>query len=119
MKIPGPDHPITVTPNPRRVRVVFNGKVVAETSRALTLKEADYPPVHYIPRADADMSAFAPTQHHTHCPYKGEASYFTLKADGKAAENAVWTYEQPYPAMAEIAGHLAFYPNRVDKIEQF
>jgi uncharacterized protein (DUF427 family) len=118
MKIPGPDHPITVEPNPRRVRVVFNGKVVADTSRALSLKEADYPAVQYIPREDADMSAFAPTQHHTQCPYKGEASYFTLKADGKTAENAAWSYETPFAAVAEIEGHLAFYPNRVDRIEQ-
>ncbi len=118
MKLPGPDHPITVQPNPRSVRVVFNGKVVADTSRALSVKEADYPAVQYIPREDADLSAFVATQHHTRCPDKGEASYFTLKADGKSAENAVWSYEKPFPAVAEIAGHLAFYPNRVDRIEQ-
>lgn len=118
MKAAGPDHPITVQPNPRLVRVVFNGKIVADTSRALSLKEADYPAVLYIPREDADMSAMVPTQHHTQCPYKGEASYFTLKADGKTAENPVWSYEKPFPAVAEIAGHLAFYPDRVDRIEQ-
>ena len=118
MKLPGPDHPITVETNPNRVRLVFNGKVVANTSRALSLNEADYPAVQYIPREDADMSAFEPTPHHTHCPYKGDASYFTLKAAGKVAENAVWSYEKPFPAVAEIAGHLAFYPNRVDRIDQ-
>ncbi|HTP81549.1 MAG TPA: DUF427 domain-containing protein [Alphaproteobacteria bacterium] len=118
MKLPGPDHPITITPNPRRVRVSFGGRVVAETSRALTLKEASYPAVQYVPREDADMSLFAPTDHGTHCPYKGDASYYSLKVDGRTAENAVWSYEEPFPAMADIKGYLAFYPNRVDKIEE-
>ncbi|HTY65586.1 MAG TPA: DUF427 domain-containing protein [Alphaproteobacteria bacterium] len=118
MKIPGPDHPITITANPRRIRVSFGGRVVAETTRALTLKEASYPAVHYVPREDAEMSLFARTDHGTHCPYKGDASYYSLKVDGRTAENAVWSYEEPYPAMAEIKGYLAFYPNRVDKIEE-
>ncbi len=118
MKVPGPDHPITVTPNPKRVRVRFGGHVVADTTRALSLKEASYPAVLYIPREDADMRFFAPTDHATHCPYKGDASYFSLEADGRSAENAVWSYVSPYPAVAGIAGHLAFYPNRVDAIEE-
>jgi uncharacterized protein (DUF427 family) len=118
MKLPGPDHPITITPNPRRVRVTFGGRVVAETARALTLKEASYPAVQYIPREDADMTLFARTDHGTECPYKGHASYYNLKVDGRAAENAVWSYEDPYPAMAQIKGHLAFYPSRVDAIEE-
>lgn len=118
MKIPGPDHPITITPTNARVRVSFAGKVVADTTRALSLKEATYRPVLYIPREDADLSAFQHTDHHTHCPYKGEASYFTLEANGKRADNAVWTYEQPFPAVREIEGRLAFYPDRVDKIEE-
>ncbi len=118
MKLPGPDHPITIEANPNRVRVIFNGKVVADTRRALRLKEAAYPAVQYIPREDADPSAFEPTPHRTHCPYKGDASYFTLKAGGRTAENAAWSYETPFPAVAAIAGHLAFYPNRVDRIEQ-
>ena len=118
MKLPGPDHPITIARNPQRVRVRFNGRVIADTTRALTLQEAHYPPVQYIPREDADMSAFARTTHHTHCPYKGEANYFTLSAGDRTAENAVWSYEQPFPAVAEIAGHLAFYPDRVDAIEE-
>ena len=118
MKLPGPDHPITITPNPRKVRVSFAGRVVAETSRALTLKEASYPGVQYIPREDADMTLFVRTDHGTHCPYKGDAAYYSLKVDGRTAENAVWSYETPYPAMAEIKGYLAFYPNRVDKIEE-
>ena len=118
MKVPGPDHPITVTPAGCRVRVRFAGRVVADTTRALTLKEASYPAVYYIPRADADMSLLVRTAHSTHCPYKGDASYFTIAADGREAANAVWSYEQPFPAMAEIKDHLAFYPNRVDAIEE-
>jgi uncharacterized protein (DUF427 family) len=118
MKLPGPDHPITIARNGGRVRVSFAGKTIAETANALTLKEASYPPVFYIPRADADMSALTPTAHHTHCPYKGDASYFTIAVGGRTAENAVWSYEQPFSAVAEIKEHLAFYPNRVDKIEE-
>lgn len=119
MKIPGPDHPISISPTAGRVRVTLNGKVVADTSRALTLQEANYPPVQYIPREDADMALLERTAHTTHCPYKGDARYFSIVADGKTAENAIWTYEEPYPAVRDIAGYLAFYPNRVDKIEIF
>ena len=118
MKLPGPDHPITITKNGKRVRVSFAGKTIADTTRALALQEADYPVVNYIPRADVDMSALTRTPHASHCPYKGDASYFTVSVDGKSAENAVWSYEQPYPAMAEIKEYVAFYPKRVDKIEE-
>jgi uncharacterized protein (DUF427 family) len=117
MKEPGPDHPIAIVPAAKRVRIIFAGQVIAETTRALTLSEAGYPPVTYIPRADADMGALKPTAHHTHCPYKGDASYFTIAAAGRQADNAVWSYEQPYPAVAAIKDHLAFYPDRVDRIE--
>jgi uncharacterized protein (DUF427 family) len=118
LKVPGPDHPITIVPNPQRVRVIFNGCVVAETNRALTLKEASLRPVQYVPREDADMELFVRTGHATHCPYKGEAAYYSLNVDGHRAENAVWTYEEPYPAVAEIKDRLAFYPDRVDLIEE-
>jgi uncharacterized protein (DUF427 family) len=118
MKEPNADHPITIVPNPRRVRVRFNGKVVAETRRALSLAEASYPPVQYIPRADVDMSAFVPSDHQTYCPFKGDASYFTLEVDGARAANAVWSYVEPYPAVASIKEHVAFYPSRVDAIEE-
>jgi uncharacterized protein (DUF427 family) len=117
MKLPGPDHPITITPTGKRVRVTLGGRVVADSTRALTLREAKYPPVQYIPRADAEMSLLNRTDHSTHCPYKGDASYYSLELDGHIAKNAVWSYEQPFPAMAEIKDHLAFYPDRVDKIE--
>lgn len=117
MKIPGPDHPVTITPNPKRIRVSARGVVIAETTHALTLKEASYPAVQYIPRKDADQAKMARTDRVTHCPYKGDANYFSVVADGKTIENSIWTYETPFPAMAEIAGHLAFYPDKV-KIEE-
>ena len=118
MKLPGPDHPIDIAPNPKRVRVMFGGRVVADTTHALTLKEASYPPVQYIPRADVDMTLLARTDHASHCPYKGDAAYYSVQVADKAAVNAVWSYEQPFPAMAAIAGYVAFYPSRVDAIEQ-
>lgn len=117
MKLPGPDHPITITPNPRRVRITAGDIVIAETSKALTLKEAKYPAVQYVPRQDANMALLERTDRVTHCPYKGDANYYSVKADGKTLDNAIWTYETPYPAMAEISGHLAFYPDKV-KIEE-
>jgi uncharacterized protein (DUF427 family) len=113
MKLPGPDHPITITANPKRIRVSAGGVVIAETNQALTLKEGSYPAVQYVPRQDANMAMLARTDRVTHCPYKGDASYFSIKADGKTMENAIWSYETPFPAMAEISGHLAFYPDKV------
>ena len=118
MKLPGPDHPITIAKNEKRVRVSFAGRVVADTTRALTLQEASYRPVFYIPRADADMSLLTPSTHRTHCPYKGDANYFSIAAEGRSSQNAVWSYEQPFPAMTDIKDHLAFYPDRVDAIEE-
>jgi uncharacterized protein (DUF427 family) len=117
MKIPGPDYPITIAPHRGRVRVIHAGRVIADTTRALALKEASYPTVHYIPRADADMSLLARTAHSSHCPYKGDAAYYSIAVGDKPSENAIWTYETPIPAVQEIKGHLAFYPNHVDAIE--
>src|SRR5688500_16696601 len=117
MKIPGPDHPITVTPAARRWRAKFAGHVIADSDAALVLKEATYPPVVYFPREDVSMEYMSRTTHSTHCPYKGDASYYTLLMDGHFAENAIWTYETPYPAMTAIANHLAFYPNQVELYE--
>ncbi len=117
MKIPGPDHPITITANPSRVRVMADGVVIADTTKALTLKEASYPAVQYVPRADAKMDLLKRTDRVTHCPYKGDASYFSIVADGKTLDNAIWSYETPFPAMAEISGYLAFYPDKV-RIEE-
>ena len=117
MKLPGPDHPITITPNPKRVRVSVGETVIADSAHVLTLKEAKYPAVQYVPRADTRMELFKRTDRVTHCPYKGDANYFSIVADGKVLENSIWTYEAPFPAMAEISGHLAFYPDKV-KIEE-
>jgi uncharacterized protein (DUF427 family) len=117
MMLPGPDHPITVTPTPRRVRVTFAGKTIADTMRALTLNETSYPAVQYVPREDVDTSLLTPSPHLTHCPYKGEAGHFSISVAGRTSENAAWSYETPFPAMQQIAGYIAFYPKRVDKIE--
>ena len=118
IKVPGPDHPITVTPNPRRVVVTLGGRTIADTRDALTLREASYPPVQYIPRQDVDMRLLARTDHASYCPYKGEASYYSLPSGGERSVNAVWTYEAAYPSVAPIKDHLAFYPDRVDGIEE-
>jgi uncharacterized protein (DUF427 family) len=111
-------HPISIERNPNRVRVHFNGRVVADTRSALTLREASLAPVLYIPRADADMTLLERTNHRTHCPFKSDANYYSLNVDGRTAENAVWTYEDPFPEVAAIKDHLAFYPERVDSIEE-
>ena len=117
MKTPGPDHPITIALNPKRIQVLHGGHLIADTRGALALKEASYPAVQYIPREDVEMAALSRTDRSTHCPYKGDASYYSIARDGAVAENAVWSYEDPYPAMAEILGRLAFYPNQVEIIE--
>jgi len=117
VKIPGPDHPITITPEPGRVLVKAGGKIIADTQKALSLRESSYPAVLYIPREDADMSLLEPTDHSTYCPYKGDCSYYSIPAGGDRSVNAIWTYETPYDAVSQVAGHLAFYPDRVDSIE--
>jgi uncharacterized protein (DUF427 family) len=109
---------IVIEPSGNRVVVRFNGRVVADTTRALTLRERGYPPVLYVPREDADMALLSRTSHTTRCPFKGDVTYYTIRVDGRTAENAVWSYETPLEGVAAIAGHLAFYPDRVDAIEQ-
>ena len=118
IRIPGPDHPITVGRNPARVVVRVAGRVVADTRAALALREASYPPVLYIPRQDVDMTLLAHTDHASYCPYKGECVYYSVPIGGERAVNAVWTYEAPYAAVAGIKDYLAFYPSRVDAIEE-
>ncbi len=117
VKLPGPDHPITIETNPNRVVVMLGDRMIADTRNALTLREAKYPAVHYIPRTDVDMTQLVRTAHETHCPFKGDCSYYSLAGGGDGAINAVWTYEAPYPAVAAINGHLAFYPDRVEITE--
>jgi len=116
-RLPGPDHPITVTPGTDHIVVRVAGRVIADTRAALSLKEASYPVVHYIPRKDVDMSQLERTDHHTYCPYKGDCSYYSIPSAGERGTNAVWTYEHPYDAVAAIKDYLAFYGTRVDAID--
>jgi uncharacterized protein (DUF427 family) len=118
IKNPGPDHPISIQHNRDRVVVSVAGRVIADTRNALTLREADYPAVQYIPREDVDLTQLERTDHATYCPYKGECSYYSVPAGGEKSVNAVWTYEDPYPAVAQIKGYVAFYPDRVDEIAE-
>jgi uncharacterized protein (DUF427 family) len=113
VKIPGPDHPISIQKNSNHIVVKFGERVIADTTRALTLREASYAPTLYIPEADIDFKTLVVTTHYSHCPYKGDCTYHSIKADGKTAENAVWSYQTPYDAVAEIKGHYAFYPDKV------
>jgi uncharacterized protein (DUF427 family) len=117
IKIPGPDHPITIERNPKRLVISIGGTIVADSRGALTLNEKGYPAVQYIPRDDVDMTLLERSDHTTYCPYKGECSYFSIPLCGKRGINAVWTYENPYDAVAPIKNHLAFYSDRVNALE--
>ena len=117
-KVPDSDHPISIERNPARVVVSVAGNVIADTRNALTLREADYSPVQYIPREDVDFTQLEQTDHATYCPYKGDCNYYSVPAGREKSVNAVWTYEDPYPPVAEIKGHVAFYPDRVDEITE-
>ena len=118
IKVPDSDHPISIERNPARVVVSVAGHVIADTRNALTLREADYPPVQSIPREDVDFSQLERTDHATYCPYKGDSSYYSVPAGGKKSVNAVWSYDDPHPAVAQIREHVAFYPDRVDEIAE-
>jgi len=118
IKIPGPDHPITIERNSARIVVSVAGRIVADTREALTLREAAYPAVQYIPRKDVDMALLERTDHATYCPYKGDCTYFSMSLGGNRSINAVWSYETPYAAVTPIKDYLAFYPERVDAIEE-
>jgi uncharacterized protein (DUF427 family) len=117
-KVPGPHHPIAIERNPKRVVVSLAGRVIADTREALVLREGSHPGVQYIPRKDVDMSLLERTSHSTYCPYKGDCSYYSIRLGGARSANSVWTYEAPFPAVAAIQDHLAFYPDRVDSIEE-
>ena len=112
--VPDAGHPITITPTAERVVVTLGERTLADSRSALTLQEADYPPVQYMPLGDVDPAVLERSDHATYCPYKGDASYYSLAADGERHPDALWTYEAPYDAVAEIAGHVAFYPHVVD-----
>lgn len=113
-RIPGPDHPITVVPSDTRVVVRLGDVVLADTTESVELREAGYPPVRYLPADAVDPALLRASDRTTWCPYKGEASYFTVSVPGAEAVDAVWTYRTPFDAVAPIAGHLAFYPDKVD-----
>jgi uncharacterized protein (DUF427 family) len=115
--VPGPDHPITIVPTDARVTVRAGGRVIADTAKALTLQEAAFPPVQYIPLADVEPDVLEPSDHTSYCPFKGDASYYGLRVGDQVSPAAVWTYAEPHDAAARIAGHVAFYPDRVDAIE--
>src|ERR1700681_989415 len=118
VKLPGPDHPISIQRNPARVVVSVAGRVAADTRNALTLREAAYPSGQYIPVEDVDCSQLERTDHVTYCPYKGDCTYYSVPAGGKKSVNAVWSYQDPFPAVEQIKGHIAFYPDRVDEIAE-
>jgi uncharacterized protein (DUF427 family) len=117
VKIPGPDHPITIAKSASRVVVSVAGHKIADSTDALSFHEASYPEVLYIPRKDVDMSLLERTDHSTYCPYKGECSYYSIPAGGERSINAVWTYESPYDAVTQIGEYVAFYRDRVDSFE--
>jgi uncharacterized protein (DUF427 family) len=117
IRIPGPDHPVTISLPEGKVRVTVAGRIVAESAQALRLEEKGCPPVYYLPRNHADISLLVPTTHYTYCPYKGDCTYYSVPIGGSKSVYAVWTYEKPYEAVADIKEHLAFYPSRVDAID--
>src|ERR1700677_844611 len=117
IRIPGPDHPITISTPKDWFTITVQGKRIADTRESLTLKEAAYPPVQYIPRKDVDMTQLQRTAHRTYCPYKGECTYFSIPVGGERSVNAAWSYEAPYAAVSAIREYLAFYPERIDAIE--
>lgn len=112
-----PDRIMEYTATDQRVRVTFGGQTIADSYSAIALREEDYPIAYYIPQADARMDLMARTDHSTHCPFKGDASYWTIQTGDNNAENAVWSYETPFDEAKVIEGYLAFYGSKVDAIE--
>lgn len=111
---PTAEHPITIDPTGKRVVVRVNGEIVADTNDALQLQEAAYPAVQYIPIADVKQETLTRTDTSTYCPFKGEAGYYSVTTGGRTVDDAIWFYEKPYPAVAAIAGHVAFYPDKAE-----
>ena len=114
IKVPGPDHPITIEPTPARVRVLWRGQILADTRNVLTLREERYQDVNYLPREEVDMARLTRSAHQTYCPFKGDCSYFNLPGEDESSSDAVWSYEAPFDAVAAIKDRLAFYPDRVE-----
>ena len=117
MQTPGPDHPITATPTRRRYRARFQNHVIADSTSAVVLQEADLPAVIYFPRENVETGFFSKSDYVTHCPYKGDATHWSMIMNGDITENVAWSYEDPYPAVAEIVGRIAFYPSKVEVYE--
>ena len=118
MSAPGHPHAITIEKNPNRVKVSFNGTVIADSTEALVLKEGPLPPANYIPRRDVQMTYLRRTDHSTHCPFKGNAAYFSVRIGDQTADNAVWTYETPIDSVAEIKDCLSFYVEKLELSEE-
>ncbi len=114
----GHPHHITIEPHPKRVKVYCNGASVADSKRTLVLREGPLPPALYFPREDVQMERLQPTTHSTHCPFKGDAAYYSIKADNAMVENAIWTYESPISAVQQIKGFLAFDREKVEVTEE-
>jgi uncharacterized protein (DUF427 family) len=117
IRIPGPGHPITIVPANARIVVRVGAVTIADSKKALRLQEAAYAPVYYIPTEDVNMESLFASKHETYCPYKGGCSYYAIPVGGERSKNAVWRYLIPYEAVAQIAGHVAFYPDRVESFE--
>ena len=109
-----PDYRVDLDPNPQKVRVRFAGEVVAESERSVLVRETKHEPVVYFPRADVRMDLLEHTGHETTCPFKGEASYWTIRVGERVAENAVWSYEDPFEDVAGLKDYVAFYPDRTE-----
>jgi uncharacterized protein (DUF427 family) len=119
VKIPGPEHPITIEPNPARVIVSVGGEQVADTREALTLREGSYAPVQYIPLGDVNRELLTGSDHESYCPFKGDANYYSVPSAGERGVNLIWEYREPYDAVAQIRGHVAFYADRAEIDERF
>jgi uncharacterized protein (DUF427 family) len=118
IKIAGPDHPITIEASGEHVVVRVAGREIANSRSALTLREANYPPVIYVPASEMNLAELERTDHTTYCPYKGQCSYYDIPSGGDKSKRAVWSYEHPYDAVSQIKNHFAFYASRIDSIEQ-
>jgi uncharacterized protein (DUF427 family) len=112
-----PEHRVDLVPGRQHVRMMFNGATVADSEKPLIVNETGYDPVLYIPEKDIRREYLTPSAYETHCPYKGEAHYWTLKVGDKSVENAVWSYPEPYDETEGLKGHYAFYTDKLDRVE--
>ncbi len=118
VKLPSAEYPITVNRSASHFVIVFRGRTLADTTRALILRENMLPRVVYVPREDVNLSLLRRSTKETYCPYKGTASYFEPDVGGDSGDPIAWTYEQPFAAVSTIAGHIAFYADKMDSISE-